>query len=360
MNSKISRRDFTLAAIGAATLAGMFSTRTHAQERKLTVVSFGGAYQDAQRQMIWDPYSKATGVKIVEDSWNGDIAKIKAQLDTKNITWDLVYGDWDQAILGCEQGWLATLPPSVTGDRGDYVSGFSNRCTVASDLFSGVMAYDSARIPDSWRGKVPTTIQDAFDTTKFPGKRGVRKRVRNFLELLLEADGVPRDKLYEEIDKRNGFQRFLAKADSIKKDLVFYDANTQALQLLGDGEVSLVATQHGRVYAANKDNGKKFVIIWDGQLLAGSSILVLKGPNQEEAFKLVAYHCQPQNMARLANFFPYGPSRKSAMQYVNKDMLSWMPTAPENSKTALVQDQEWWADHQQEIQEKFNAWLAKF
>jgi putative spermidine/putrescine transport system substrate-binding protein len=360
MSGGITRRDLSKAAAGAvAFAAGMGpSSEGSAQERRLTVVSFGGAYQEAQRRQVWEPYSSETGVKIVEDSWNGDIAKIKAQLDTNNITWDIVYGDWDHAIVGCEQGWLVTVPDSVSGPRQDYFPGMYNRCTVASDVFGGVMAYDSARIPASWGGKVPTTIQDAFDTEKFPGKRGVRKRVRNFLELLLMADGVPKDQIYEELDKRNGFERFLKRARAIRNELVFYDANTQALQLLGDGEVSLVATQTGRVYAANKE-GKKFVIIWDGQLLAASSLLILKGPRQEEALKLAAYHLRPEVMARLSNYFPYGPPRKSAMQYVDKEMLPHLPTSPENAKHAVVQNQEWWADHQQEIQEKFNVWLAR-
>jgi hypothetical protein len=29
-------------------------------------------------------------------------------------------------------------------------------------------------------------------------------------------------------------------------------------------------------------------------------------------------------------------------------------------KKVLVRNEEWWADHFQEIQEKFNTWLAKF
>jgi putative spermidine/putrescine transport system substrate-binding protein len=35
-----------------------------------------------------------------------------------------------------------------------------------------------------------------------------------------------------------------------------------------------------------------------------------------------------------------------------------MPTAPANFKTAIQNNFEWWADNQDEMNERFNAWLA--
>jgi putative spermidine/putrescine transport system substrate-binding protein len=35
-----------------------------------------------------------------------------------------------------------------------------------------------------------------------------------------------------------------------------------------------------------------------------------------------------------------------------------MPTAPANFKNALQNDFNWWADHQDELNERFNKWLA--
>jgi putative spermidine/putrescine transport system substrate-binding protein len=36
-----------------------------------------------------------------------------------------------------------------------------------------------------------------------------------------------------------------------------------------------------------------------------------------------------------------------------------MPTYTENFKNALQNDFAWWADHQDEMNERFAAWLAK-
>lgn len=327
----------------------------------MTVVSWGGGLQEAERVAIWQPYSKETGVRVLDDTWNGEFAKVKAQVEAKNVTWDMLLADLEHAIAGCELGLLVEIPDSILGDRSDYFPGMFHKCGVGSEVFAAIMAYDSGRLPPEWGGKIPTTIQDAFDTKTFPGKRGIRKRVKNFIEHSLMADGVAPDKIYEEIDKRKGYERFIAKAESMKKDLLFYDRNEQAIQLLGNGEVAFTSTISGRVYPANQE-GKKFVIIWDGQLQAFQTIIIPKGPRQDEALKLAAYSLRPEVMGRYANVIPYGPSRKSALQYVDAKMLPNLATAPMNmaNTKVVVRNEEWWADHIQEIQEKFNAWLSKF
>ena len=40
-------------------------------------------------------------------------------------------------------------------------------------------------------------------------------------------------------------------------------------------------------------------------------------------------------------------------------MAGHMPTAPDNLKNALQNNFEYWADNQDQLNEQFNAWLAK-
>ena len=39
-------------------------------------------------------------------------------------------------------------------------------------------------------------------------------------------------------------------------------------------------------------------------------------------------------------------------------MKPHMPTDPKNFKTALLNNSDFWADNQDELNERFNAWLA--
>ena len=58
------------------------------------------------------------------------------------------------------------------------------RC-VANIVWSTIFAYDKSAMPNG-----PKTIADFFDTSKFPGKRGLRKSPKATLEMALAADGV--------------------------------------------------------------------------------------------------------------------------------------------------------------------------
>jgi putative spermidine/putrescine transport system substrate-binding protein len=40
-------------------------------------------------------------------------------------------------------------------------------------------------------------------------------------------------------------------------------------------------------------------------------------------------------------------------------MMPHMPTAPNNFKTAVLANAEFWADNGDELNERFNSWLAK-
>jgi putative spermidine/putrescine transport system substrate-binding protein len=55
----------------------------------LSFVSFGGVYQEAQRKAWLEPYTELTGVQFTEDE-NSLNATIKAQVESGQVTWDVV------------------------------------------------------------------------------------------------------------------------------------------------------------------------------------------------------------------------------------------------------------------------------
>src|SRR5438876_11277380 len=75
----------------------------------LAITSWGGAYQMSQRKAFFEPYAKATGTKITEEEYNGEIAKIKAMVDSKSVSWDVIDEDSGRSIQGCAEGVLETI-----------------------------------------------------------------------------------------------------------------------------------------------------------------------------------------------------------------------------------------------------------
>ena len=75
--------------LGAALLAStaMMSVAKAADE--LTITSWGGAYSESQRKAYYEPYI-AAGNKITEAEYSGEIAKVRAMVEAKAVTWDVV------------------------------------------------------------------------------------------------------------------------------------------------------------------------------------------------------------------------------------------------------------------------------
>ena len=342
----------------ACAVAQILFMSAGAQERSLTVTSWGGSTQEAERKAFFQPYQEKTGIIVREDSWRSEMGKIRAMVEAKAVTWDLVVADYAHAIEGCEQGLLVPIPADVVGDKNDYLKGMLHECGVGIDVFAYVFAYDESRVPKEWGSDRPKTIKDIWDVKRFPGKRGFRKDAKRTLEQALMADDVPPAEVYKVLATPEGLKRALAKLDQIREHSIFWQSMAQAPQLLADGEVTIVTAPNSRIESAIKE-GRNFKVIWDGQLFAGNIVIVPKGPKASEAFALLKYILQPDVLWRQTQYIPYAPSRFSAQKNVDEKVLIRLPTHPDNLKNSLSSNEEFWADNYQEYLRVFNNWLAK-
>ena len=235
-------------------------------------------------------------------------------------------------------------------------------CAVGLIVWSTIFAYDE----DKYAGNKPSTLADFFDVKKFPGKRGLRKSPKVNMEWALLADGVSRDDVYELLGTKAGQDRAFAKLDTIKGDVLWWSAGAQPPQMLADGEVVMTSAYNGRIFNAQVEEKKNFKIVWDNQLFAFDYYAIVKGtPRLEEAMRYVKFASETEQLANQASWISYGPVRKSSVALVSTharagvDMKPHMPTAAANFKTALLDNSEFWADNQDELNERFNAWLAK-
>jgi len=75
-----------MVALAAVALA--LSTAVPA--RDLTVVSWGGAYQDAQREVYFKPFMEKSKIKMAEENWDGGVGTLRAKVQGGNNNWDVV------------------------------------------------------------------------------------------------------------------------------------------------------------------------------------------------------------------------------------------------------------------------------
>jgi putative spermidine/putrescine transport system substrate-binding protein len=339
----------------AALLAGTAFAATARAGDELTVTSWGGAYSMSQRKAYYEPYN-AAGNKITEAEYNGEVAKIKAMVEANAITWDVIDVDTATGLQGCAEGALETIDWAKLGlDKSKFIGGDLLECAVPTIVYGTVFGYDTTKLPNG-----PTTINDFFDLAKFPGKRGIQKNPTVNLEWALIADGVDAKDVYTVLATPEGVDRAFKKLDTIKSELVYWDAGAQAPQMLADGQVVMVSAWNGRLQTAIDADKKPFKIVWDHQGLDWDWWAITKGtPKIEEAYRFVAFASGVVPQAEQTKHIAYGPANKDAIPSIEPATLPNLPTAPDNLKTAFNVDPQFWADHGDELKERFNAWIAK-
>jgi putative spermidine/putrescine transport system substrate-binding protein len=329
---------------------------TFAQDT-LTVTSWGGAYTKSQEQAFFAPFANKQGVKILQDEWDGSTAKLKGMVEIGQVTWDVVDIETGHALQGCDEGWLEKIDYSKLGGKEAFIDGAAMDCGVATIVFGTIYAYDTTKFPNGG----PTTMADLFDTKKFPGPRALRKSPKTTLEFALIADGIAPADVYKVLGTPAGVDRAFKKLDTIKKDVkVWWSAGAQPPQLLADGEVVMTTAWNGRIFDAVKNSGKPFKIVWDGQGMDFNLWAEPKGSKKKAiADKFIAFTVDPAVMAEQSKYISYGPTLKAAIAKVPAAILADLPTAPQNTKTAFVVSGEFWADHDEELTERFNKWLTQ-
>ena len=335
----------------------------------LTVISWGGSYGQAVTKAYLEPFAAATGIEVRVDDYNGGLAQIRAQVETGNVHWDVVDLEMADAVAGCDEGILepidvALLAPAADGTPAadDFLPDTLLECGVGMLFYSTIYAYNAERLEDD----VPTTIDDFFDLERFPGRRGMRRVPLVNLEFALIADGVPVSEVYARLDTPEGLDRAFRKLDTIKDQVVWWEAGAQPPQMLADGEVVMSTAYNGRIFNAQVIEDQPFVIVWDGQVLDVGPIGIVAGtPDLEPALELVKFASQASSMAAVGRYIAYSPVRRSGQPLIGRhaevgvDMNPHMPTYPGNMARTLQNDWLWWSDNLDEMNERFSAWLAR-
>ena len=341
----------------------------YAAQAEVTVMSWGGAYGAAQNEAHVKPFTAKTGIAAKMIDSDNPATPIKAMVEAGNVTVDVASLEYADAIRLCDEGALepidmASLPAGSDGVAAadDFLPGAVTDCAVSTDIWATVFAYDNTKLTGD---NVPKTVADFFDLTKFPGKRGLHKGAKAVLEFALMGDGVAPKDVYATLATPEGVDRAFKKLDTIKKDVVWWEAGAQPPQLLADGEVTMTTAYNGRIFNAAVSEGKPFTIVWDGQVYENEMYAIPKGaPNKAEALQFIQFATSTEGLRAQAQQISYGPARKSALkeELIFKDGKTVMgpnlPTAAENMANSLASSSEFWVDKDAELNDRFNAWLA--
>jgi putative spermidine/putrescine transport system substrate-binding protein len=341
-----------VALVGAALI--MEATPVAAQQ-SITISSWGGAFQKAQREAWFNIVEKELGITIKEDTTSG-IADVRAQVASGRPTWDLsTQGAYTCSILERE-GKLEKLDPAIVNDRG-VPEELKSEYWISQIVYSVAIGWRKKAFGD----KRPTGWAAFWDTKNFPGQRSLRRHPIYNLEAALIADGVPVDKLYP-LDVDRAFKKLQELKPHV---LVWWNSGAQSAQVLQDGEVDMVAAWNGRIQAAmaeKEGKGGPLDITFDQQMLVSDCWLIPKGaPNKDLAMKAIAIMMRPEVQARLPQFINYAPANLEAFGtgLIGKETMAKLPNSPENIKKGFVLSVDWWVKNTDEMVKRFDAFVQQ-
>ena len=341
-------------ALGAG--IAMFAAGSASAQEQVVVVGWGGVWQDAYRKALFEPFMKETGIKIIEEEFGGEYAKITSQVEAGKITWDVVPFESPQVIQGCDEGIFEKLDWAALGGRDKQIDYAAHDCGIASDIWATVMAYDGDKIKDG-----PKSWAEFWDVTKWPGKRGGYKDARIMIEIALMADGVKKEEIYNVLRTPEGFDRAFKKLDELKPHILWSESAAEGMQRLLAGDVVMNVNFNARVSGAAKENKRNLVIGWSSGFWVGTDywVKIAKGPNPAAAQKFLAFYAKPETQAELVKHLTYGVPTLAAYDLMAPELRDSLPTAPDKAALAAVYSDEFWVDHQAKATERFNTWVAQ-
>lgn len=338
----------------AALVTGL-AAASHGLAADLTIVSFGGANKEAQVKAFYKPWQQASGSKIISGEYNGEMAKVKAMVDTRSVSWDAVEVESAELARGCDEGMFETLDPAQIGlDSKDFVPGAIQPCGIGFLVYSTVLAYNASKLKEA-----PTGWKDFWDVERFPGKRGLHKLAKSTLEFALIADGVAPGEVYTLLATEAGQDRAFAKLDQIKPHIQWWEAGAQPPQYLAAGDVVMSSVYNGRLSAEQRKT-YDLKIVWSGGLYEFDSWAIPRGASrQEKTREFIAFSLEPQQQKSFAEHIDYGAANLQAMGLLDKARIAELPTAPENLAQQVPVDALFWADHGEHLEQRFNAWASR-
>jgi putative spermidine/putrescine transport system substrate-binding protein len=317
----------------------------------LTFVGYGGAGQDAMIKAWQEPYTaEHPNVTFVNTS-PPDVAQVKAQVTAGNVQWDVLATAAYAAQQNC--GTLFEKLDLKSVDTKDLVKDAVGQCYIGNFVNSTPMAYRTDAFPDA--SKAPKTIEDFFDTKKFPGKRGVITNLQNgIIEYGLLGAGVSPSKLYPlDVD------RSLKEWSTIRDDTVFAPNVGALQQAVSSNQVDMFLLPDSRLVPL-MDSGMDITIVWDKTVTSLNAFAVPLGSPHKDAttgfLKSVVLPKQAGDISAALGVAPvnlaaqpdYSPNA-AKLQVFNKKV---------NTGKTVQQDIPWWAKNFNTVTVKLTNWLA--
>jgi len=345
---------------GAAALAAGAGRPVRAQgklEDRVVIRTTGGSFEKALKQYFFDPFTAATGTRVVPvaTSYGDMIAKTAAMSAAGRVEWDIISPQFYE--LGRLAPYLEDLGdchamPNVAADG---IPGICGRYGVQYLTGGVVLAWDPAAFKDR---RAPASWADFWNVKDFPGHRSLPSYGNpwnNTLLFALMADGVPPDKLFP-----LNLDRAFRKLDEIKPAIdIWWKTGAQSVDMVRSGDIQMAPLWSGTAYAA-KQGGVSLDWTYNQAAADLGSWAILKGaPHSNAAVAFINFYmANPQNHAACAREMGYATTNREGLTLISPELKHEIVSSPAMLAQMANIDGAWVEANRAATLERWNSWLA--
>lgn len=345
------------------------ATTAWAQEKlagsgEVVVFSYGGSLTEALRKSVYDPFTKATGINVVDVTGDLADARVQAMFRAGKVDWDISNVGIANYPAMQEAGMFVPIDYTLWDQESLEGVPQHARLKDAFVMFSSaeVLAYDQRAFPKGG----PENWVDFWNVKKFPGPRGLYSTLGkyNIVHALDAAGFAPKD-IWPLTDDK--LDRAFEKLNEIKPHITkWWTAGGEAPQLLISREYAMSSASDGRLFSVIRE-GAPIKYIWEGAFLVDNYAMILKGgPNTANAQKLVAFLNRAKIAAEFTKSAGFPAPNTNQLKYLPADLIPLLSINPQNASKCIPQDAAWLGakrpdgkTNQEHVEERWLAWRTQ-
>ncbi len=365
----ISRRDFVkvlgIAGASLGILGGPFGmvNQVFSGSKSITCHSWGGTVSEALRKYAFDPFTKASGIEVIDAAFTGmdafltqvkasyppggefNIAHLSAVYDYARYT-DLGFGVvLDESKIPNLKNVMTKMTETLRGITKGTLS------AVPFDLGQTGIAYNTDKISKDKAEKLGASL--LFDKS-LKGKLGSwgGDFRTNMWYAALHTGQNPNN-----IKDEGAVWNALKEQRGLMKK--YWASGSELMSLLGNGEIYATVAWSGRVAALQKQGHPIGYLSPNGTYSWMEYMYVLKGTDLEVAQKLLNFMLEPAASIAVAQGQSYPPSLDPTKVKMPEDVQKLPAFDPTGKLDGyLFADPAYWNSHQIDWAEKWDRVMA--
>lgn len=279
----------------------------HAQDKTITINSFGGAYETAHRQCVIDPFEKETGATVqIVTAYSADaFAQLRAQKAAPQF--DVIHFSGGQEIVAAAEGLLSPIDAaslSHAGDLYDFARANLDKGEGPAYSIAAIgFIYNSDSLPEapaSWKDMLDPAVSEHLVLTDISNGYGML----GFL-MLNQVQGGSLDDIQPGLD---------TVAKLLEAGAVVVSKSPEIQQEFAQNDAWLAPYASDYAYTLRAAGlPAKFVQGSEGTPASYiTANLVANRPNQELALKFIDMSISPAAQVCFAQALRYTPTNSKA------------------------------------------------